>query len=70
MILTSCVTLPSSDPVLCVTLTYCETLSYSDPALCVTLTYCVTLSYCETLSCVGPCPPVSSWPPVCDPVRL
>ena len=36
-------TLPSFDPVLCVTLTYCETLSsyetlpYSDPVLYVTL---------------------------------
>ena len=50
MTLSACETLPSSDPVLCVTLTYCETLSScetlpsSDPVLCVTLTYCVTLS--------------------------
>ena len=43
MTLSACETLPSSDPVLCVTLTYCETLSsyetlpYSDPVLYVTL---------------------------------
>ena len=43
MTLSSCETLPYSDPVLyvtltyCVTLIYCETLSYSDPVLCGTL---------------------------------
>ena len=41
MTLTSCVTLPSSDPALCVTLTYCVTLSY-----CETLSSCVILASC------------------------
>ena len=53
MTLSACETLPSSDPVLCVTLTYCETLSscetltYSDPVLYMTLS-CV----CDPVLCV------------------